>query len=129
MPENHAVKFPISKELEMKAVRCPSCGAAMKGNGRTGAGSQRWRCRACGASPTARLANSSLEAACSTLSLGERPVVHSDRGGHCRWPGWIGICRENRLVRSMSRKGRSCDNARMEGFFGTLKREFFRGRG
>lgn len=82
-----------------------------------------------GASPTARLANSSLEAACSTLSPGERPVVHSDRGGHCRWPGWIGICRENRLVRSMSRKGRSCDNARMEGFFGTLKREFFRGRG
>lgn len=44
MPENHAVKFPISKELEMKAVRCPSCGAAMKRNGRTGAGSQRWRC-------------------------------------------------------------------------------------
>lgn len=82
-----------------------------------------------GASPTARLANSSLEAACSTLSPSERPVVHSDRGGHCRWPGWIGICRENRLVRSMSRKGRSCDNARMEGFFGTLKREFFRGRG
>ncbi len=113
----------------MKAVRCPSCGAAMKRNGRTGAGSQRWRCRACGASTTARLANSSLEAACSTLSPGERPVVHSDRGGHCRWPGWIGICRENRLVRSMSRKGRSCNNARMEGFFGTLKREFFRGRG
>ena len=52
MPENHAVKFPISKELEMKAVRCPSCGAAMKRNGRTGAGSQRWRCRACGASTT-----------------------------------------------------------------------------
>lgn len=36
----------------MKAVRCPSCGAAMKRNGRTGAGSQRWRCRACGASTT-----------------------------------------------------------------------------
>ena len=52
MPENHAVKFPISKELEMKEVRCPSCGAAMKRNGRTGAGSQRWRCRACGASTT-----------------------------------------------------------------------------
>ena len=36
----------------MKAVRCPSCGAAMKRNGRTSAGSQRWRCRACGASST-----------------------------------------------------------------------------
>ena len=31
-------------------------------------------------------------------------------------------------MRSMSRKGRSCDNARMEGFFGTLKSEFFHPR-
>lgn len=36
----------------MKAVMCPSCGAAMKRNGRTKAGTQRWRCRACGASTT-----------------------------------------------------------------------------
>lgn len=36
----------------MKAVRCPSCGAAMKRNGRTSAGSQRWRCGSCGASTT-----------------------------------------------------------------------------
>lgn len=78
-----------------------------------------------GASPTARLANSSLEGACATLAPGERPVVHSDRGGHYRWPGWAEVCRCGRLVRSMSRKGRSCDNARMEGFFGTLKSEFF----
>ena len=81
-----------------------------------------------GASPDARLANSSLEWACSTLAPGERPVVHSDRGGHYRWPGWIGLCRENRLVRDMSRKGASPDNARMEGFFGLLKSEFFHGR-
>ena len=81
-----------------------------------------------GRSPDARLANSSLEAACAALAPGERPVVHSDRGGHCRWPGWVEVCRRFRLVRSMSRKGRSCDNARMEGFFGTLKSEFFHGR-
>ena len=36
----------------MKAVRCPSCGAKMKRNGRTGAGAQRWRCGSCGASTT-----------------------------------------------------------------------------
>ena len=36
----------------MKAVRCPSCGAKMKRNGKTGAGAQRWRCAACGASTT-----------------------------------------------------------------------------
>ena len=78
-----------------------------------------------GTSPSARLANSSLEAACAALAPGERPVVHSDRGGHYRWPGWIEVCRRNRLVRSMSRKGSSPDNARAEGFFGLLKSEFF----
>lgn len=31
---------------------CPSCGKAMKRNGRTSAGSQRWRCRGCGTSAT-----------------------------------------------------------------------------
>ena len=36
----------------MKTVRCPSCGATMKRNGKTGAGTQRWRCGACGASTT-----------------------------------------------------------------------------
>lgn len=36
---------------------------------------------------TARLANSSLEAACATLAPGEAPAVHSDRGGYRRWPG------------------------------------------
>lgn len=78
--------------------------------------------------PDAELANSSLEMACATLAPGERPVVHSDRGCHYRWPGWKAICEAHGLTRSMSRKGRSPDNAAMEGFFGTLKNEFFHGR-
>ena len=55
---------------------------------------------------------------------GARPTVHSDRGAHYRWPGWISVCEENGLTRSMSAKGCSPDNARAEGFFGTLKNEF-----
>ncbi|MDU6012139.1 MAG: IS3 family transposase [Slackia sp.] len=78
-----------------------------------------------GARPTAEPANSSLSAACAALGKGERPVCHSDRGAHCRWSRWIDICAENGLVRSMSRKAKSPDNARMEGFFGILKQEFF----
>ena len=78
-----------------------------------------------GSRPTAALADSSLEAACATLAPGEAPAVHSDRGGHYRWPGWIAICEANGLPRSMSRKGTSGDNARAEGFFGLLKQEFF----
>ena len=29
---------------------CPSCGGEMKRNGKTKAGTQRWRCKSCGAS-------------------------------------------------------------------------------
>ena len=47
---------------------------------------------AIGTSSTAGLANSMLEQACATLKDGERPVIHSDRGGHYRWPEWIAIC-------------------------------------
>ncbi len=52
---------------------------------------------------------------------GEHPTGHSDRGCHYRWPGWIGICDEHGIVRSMSRKGCSPDNARAEGFFEGLR--------
>lgn len=84
-----------------------------------------WRA---GERPDAVLANSTLEDACARLAPGERPVIHSDRGGHYRWPGWISICEDNDLTRSMSAKGCSPDNAAMEGFFGLLKREFWHGR-
>lgn len=78
-----------------------------------------------GRRPNAALANGSLEDACRTLAPGQHPVCHSDRGCHYRWPGWIGICEGNGLVRSMSRKGCSPDNSACEGFFGRLKNEFF----
>ena len=84
-----------------------------------------WRA---GESPDAALANSTLEDACALLAPGEGPVIHSDRGGHYRWPGWISICEGHGLTRSMSAKGCSPDNAAMEGFFGLLKREFWHGR-
>jgi putative transposase len=42
----------------------------------------------------------------------ERPVVvHSDRGCHYRWTGWLSRIADANLVRSMSRKGCSPDNA------------------
>lgn len=78
-------------------------------------------------SPDAEMANSSLLGACKRLNEGDHPKIHSDRGRHYRWPGWIRICDENGPVRSISRKGCSPDNARCEGFFGRLKIEFFHG--
>ena len=79
-------------------------------------------------SPDADLVNSSLEGACARLGEGERPSCHSDGGCHYRWPGWIRICEAHGIVRSMSRKGFSQDNAACEGFFGNLKNEMFYGR-
>ncbi|EEZ60607.1 IS3 family transposase, partial [Slackia exigua] len=67
----------------------------------------------------------SLLAALAQRRPGARTTVHSDRGGHYRWPGWVSICERHGLARSMSRKGCTPDNAAMEGFFGRLKNEFF----
>lgn len=64
-----------------------------------------------------------LNQACVTLSDGEHPVIHSDRGCHYRRPRWIRTCERHGLTRSMSAKGCSPDNA-AESFFGRLKQEF-----
>ena len=77
-----------------------------------------------GTRPDAELVNTMLDAAIETLaSSNERPVVHSDRGAHYRWPGWLSRMHNAKLIRSMSRKGCSPDNAACEGFFGRLKTE------
>jgi len=79
-----------------------------------------------GTRPNAELVNTMLDAAIDKVAAsGERPVVHSDRGGHYRWPGWLARIADAKLVRSMSRKGCSPDNAACEGFFGRLKTEMF----
>ena len=59
--------------------------------------------------------------AAATLRPGERPVVHSDRGCHYRWPGWLERMGRHGLVRSTGAKGCSPDNAAAEGFFGRMK--------
>ena len=57
----------------------------------------------------------------------EKPIVHSDRGCHYRWPEWIKLMSEAGLTRSMSKKACSPDNSACEGFFGHLKTEMFYG--
>ena len=64
-----------------------------------------------GTSPNAELANTMLDRAAATLRPGERPVVHSDRGCHYRWPGWLERMGRYGLVRSTGAKGGSPDNA------------------
>jgi putative transposase len=79
-----------------------------------------------GTRPDAELSNAMLDTAIESVTSSEsRPVVHSDRGAHYRWPGWITRMNSAKLTRSMSRKGCSTDNAACEGFFGRLKSELF----
>jgi transposase InsO family protein len=79
-----------------------------------------------GTRPDAELVNTMLDAAIEAVAEFEnRPVIHSDRGAHYRWPGWLSRMHNAKLIRSMSRKGCSPDNAACEGFFGRLKTELF----
>ena len=78
-----------------------------------------------GTSPNADMVNSMLDEAASLLKDREHPIIHSDRGGHYRWPGWIERTEKYNLIRSMSKKGCSPDNSACEGFFGRLKNEMF----
>jgi transposase InsO family protein/transposase-like protein len=81
-----------------------------------------------GVSPGAELVNAMLDEAISCLGDNEHPIIHSDRGCHYRWPGWISRMACAGLTRSMSKKGCSPDNSACEGFFGRLKNEMFYGR-
>ena len=82
-----------------------------------------------GTSPNGDLVNTMLDEAIQTVSNSEdKPIVHSDRGAHYRWPGWLNRMSNANLVRSMSRKACSPDNAACEGLFGRLKTELFYAR-
>ena len=62
------------------------------------------------------------------MGLGSYTVEERLRVAQYHARSWAGICEEHGVARSMSRRGRSPDNARMEGFFGLLKRELLRCR-
>ena len=80
-------------------------------------------------SPDAELANATLRDALASLPEGPAgPLVHSDRGCHCQWPGWISICDAAGATRSMPGKAHSPDSAACEAFFGRAKVEVCHGR-
>ena len=56
---------------------------------------------------------------------GEPLVAHADGGAVYMGRRWRETCERPRVIRSMSWKGGSPENARAEGTFGTLKCEFF----
>ena len=55
-------------------------------------------------------------------------LVHSDQGAQFGSDDWVRFCRDHGLKRSMSRRGNCYDNAAIESFFGSLKKERVRRR-
>jgi len=84
-------------------------------------------CWSVGTVPNAELVNGMLDDAISQLKGSEHPIIHTDRGCHYRWPGWISRMEKAHLLRSMSKKGCSPDNSACEGFFVRMKNEMFYG--
>ena len=56
-------------------------------------------------SPNAELVNDMLNYYHSKIKGEDKPIIHSDRGCHYRWPGWIDRMNEYGFTRSMSKKG------------------------
>jgi len=80
-----------------------------------------------GKSPNSDLTNNMLDKAHNIIG-NKDIIIHSDRGFHYRIPSWIDRMKEYKYIRSMSKKGCSPDNSMGEGFFGTIKNEFFYSR-
>jgi len=55
-------------------------------------------------------------------------IVHSGQGAQYGSDDWARFCRDNGVVPSMSRRGNCYDNAAVESFFASLKKERVRRR-
>jgi len=54
---------------------------------------------------------------------GKEVIVHSDQGSQYGSDDWMRFCRDHKLQPSMSRRGNCYDNAAVESFFSSLKKE------
>lgn len=66
-----------------------------------------------------------LEMAFSNRGFPKKVLFHSDQGSQYRSEEVMTLLRKNGLETSMSRRGNCWDNAPMESFFATLKRELY----
>ncbi len=78
-----------------------------------------------GPSSSVGLTLSSLREAITTLTEGQRPLVHSDQGFQYQHASWRMLLDAHGMTQSMSRRGNCLDNAVIECFFGHLKSEIF----
>ena len=53
----------------------------------------------------------------------DKVMIHSDQGSQYGSDDWLRFCKANKLEPSMSRRGNCWDNAVVESFFSSLKKE------
>lgn len=75
-------------------------------------------------SMTVDLTLNTLKEAIALRQPGKELVHHSDRGSQYCAQSYINVLRDREIDISMSRRGNPYDNACMESFFGTLKKEY-----
>jgi transposase InsO family protein len=66
-----------------------------------------------------------LKKAAKKCRTADGPLLHSDQGWHYRMQPYRAALTRYGIKQSMPRKGNCFDNAAMEGFFATLKAEYF----
>jgi putative transposase len=74
--------------------------------------------------PNSELTKRAMANALSNRQPSERLIFHSDRGCQYSSKGYVEYLEEHNIECSMSRKGNPYDNACMESFFATLKKEW-----
>jgi transposase InsO family protein len=80
-----------------------------------------------GSSPDSELIVGTLRGLIDKLPADVRLLLHSDQGTIYRTRIWAEVCDAAHILQSISRRGKSCDNAACEGFFGRLKQQWFNG--
>ena len=58
----------------------------------------------------------------------QKVIIHSDQGSQYTSNQWKSFCEKHNLILSMSRKGACLDNAVIESFYSTLKKEIIKGK-
>lgn len=75
--------------------------------------------------PTYSLVESMMNKVIPQLDSNKQTLLHSDQGWHYRMHSFKRTLADANVTQSMSRKGNCYDNAAMESFFATFKKEFF----
>lgn len=76
--------------------------------------------------PTNKLALDALSMALLRRQPKQQVIIHSDQGSQYTSNQWKDFCKKHNLILSMSKKGNCLDNAVIESFYSTLKKELIK---